>query len=249
MADYNFFVTIVAGENPNDLMTIYDKNLKVEPYIVYKYEDANLLKRRYINICKSLLNNKKNLSDDEITDINTIITETEEMDDDDFYFDYVSEYSLDNNGNAIATTNKNGKWSSYQEGKLFSVPFITFDGREVFQARKKEIDWSKMHLAGQEIYKRAWEMVMENSKPQNDYEQNIYDNMKNRTMYFEKFENKNNYVVHSTAFWGYAFLSEQTGWKELEENMNQYNWVANFYDNFIVPLDDDTLLTILECRR
>lgn len=247
--DYNFFVTIVADEHPKELMQYYDKNLKVKPYVVYKYEDAGLLKQRYITMCNALLNNKE-LSEDEISDIKLTIESTSDMTDDDFYFDYVSEYTIDpKTGNAISDLNKDGKWSMFQDGKLFSVPFITLDGREVFQARKYEIDWSKMHLAGQEIYKRAWEMVMENSKPQNDNEQIIYDNMKNRTMYFSKFKTKENYVIHSTAFWGYAFLSEKTGWKELEEYMNQFDWVSHFYDNFIKPLDENTLLTIFECKK
>ena len=73
--------------------------------------------------------------------------------------------------------------------------------------------------------------------------------MKNRTMYFSKFKTKENYVIHSTAFWGYAFLSEKTGWKELEEHMNQFDWVSHFYDNFIKPLDENTLLTIFECKK
>ena len=73
--------------------------------------------------------------------------------------------------------------------------------------------------------------------------------MKNRRAYFEHFGNKENYVVSNVAFWGYAFLSEETGWVELEDNMDQVEWVKNFYKRFIEPLDDDTLITVCECIR
>ena len=59
---------------------------------------------------------------------------------------------IDDDGNAVTNKNINGKYSFYQNGKLFSVPFITLDGRETFQARKKDVDWSKMHLNGKKIY-------------------------------------------------------------------------------------------------
>ena len=105
-----------------------------------------------------------------------------------------------------------------------------------------------MHLHGGEIYSRAWEMVMEDSKPENDYEKQIYKNMKARTAYFEKFGTKENYIIVNTAFWGYAFVSKN-GWAELEDEMDQFVWVRNFYPLFIEPLSDDTLLTIYECQK
>lgn len=249
MADYDFFVTIVAGENPEELMKEYDKNLDVEPYIVYKYEDAGLIKNRYLEVCKSLITNG-NLDDDELKDMLITVEEVEQMDDDDFYFDYVQNYILDpETGNALSNKNKNGRWTSYRIGDLFSVPFITIDDKETRQARKKDIDWSKMHLDCQDVYIRAWELVMDKRKPKDAQEEKIFENMKNRTGYFEKFGTKENYVANSTAFWGYAFLSEQTGWVQLEDNMNQFDWVTNFYDRFIVPLDDNTLLTTYETRQ
>ncbi len=99
-----------------------------------------------------------------------------------------------------------------------------------------------------EIYDRAWEMVMYGSGPVNDYENQIYDNMKARTAYFEKFGNKEAYVLSNTAFWAYAFVSKN-GWIELEDNVDQFTWVRNFYEMFIDPLPDDTLLTIYECQK
>ena len=57
---------------------------------------------------------------------------------------------------------------------------MTKDGREVFRAKKSDIYWDKIHLSGGEIYGRAWEMVMEESAPTTEYEEQIYENMKDK---------------------------------------------------------------------
>ena len=92
-------------------------------------------------------------------------------------------------------------------------------------------------------------MVMEKSKPETDYEALIYDNMKDKITYFEKFETKENYVISNTAFWGYAFVSESKGWMDASEVESQFVWMNNFYDLFIKNLPDNTLLSIYECRK
>lgn len=247
--DYNHFVAIVAGENPEELMKPYDSTVEVEPYVVFKHSDAETMKTRCLAMYEKLLNNP-DLSDDERTEIREeYITTMDESADELFYSmsegcDYDEE-----TGDAISRKNPNGKWKHHKIGNFFSVPFLLKTGEETYVARKNEIDWPKMHLSGQEIYRRAWEMVMEGSEPENETEQFVYENMKNRTAYFMKFETKENYVVTSTAFWGYAFLSKDTGWQELEVNVNQFDWVSKYYERFIKPLPEDTLLTIYECVK
>ena len=91
-------------------------------------------------------------------------------------------------------------------------------------------------------------MVMEGKTPSNEEETIIYENMKNRTQYFQSFGNRETYVASNTAFWGYAFLSEDVEWIDMEEH-EQFSWIMQFYDLFIKPLPDDTILTIIECRK
>ena len=43
--DYQHFVCIVAGSNPEELMKQYDKNIPDIPYVVYKYKDVDKIKR------------------------------------------------------------------------------------------------------------------------------------------------------------------------------------------------------------
>jgi hypothetical protein len=92
-------------------------------------------------------------------------------------------------------------------------------------------------------------MVMDNSAPNNEDEKVLYDNMKDKTSYFEKFEAKENYITSNTAFWGYAFLSEKTGWIDATDIEDQFAWMSNFYDVFIKNLSEDTKLTIYECTK
>lgn len=249
--DYQHFVCIVAGNNPDQLMKDFDKNKESTPRIIYKYKDVDKIKKTYINIYENMYINaastsEKNMIKDAIDDFKTYSNEEffEILcnENEDYYFD-------EETGDIKTNINENGKWSSYKIGKAFSIPFLTKDGREVFQAYKKDIDWEKIHLSGKKVYERVWEMCMENSTPNDDHEKVLFENMKNMTTYFEKFENKNNYVVSNTAFWGYAFLSDINGWLDAENEEDQFAWMSNYYDVFIKNLPEDTLLTIYECRK
>jgi hypothetical protein len=73
--------------------------------------------------------------------------------------------------------------------------------------------------------------------------------MKDKETYFKKFETKENYVISNTAFWGYAFLSEKTGWVDASDTNDQFVWMSEYYNMFIKNLPDDTLLTIYECKK
>ena len=246
--DYRHFVAIVAGDNPQSLMIPYDAMKEVEPYVVYKYSEAEQLKERYLKMYEAVLASGE-LGKEEKEEVQEEYDGLKGESAIEFFYEVTDHMEHNEEGDALSTKNKFGKWKSFQLGKNFSVPFITNDGQETYQARKADINWSLVHLNGQEVYKRAWEMVMEKSSPENDTEKLIYENMKNRTTYFQKFGTKENYVASSTAFWGYAFLSAKTGWVELEDTENQFEWVTNFYDRFIKPLPEDTLLTIFECTK
>lgn len=247
--DYQHFVCIVASDSPDDLMKLYDKNLKKEPYVKYFYKDASKLRQNYIDVYESILKSSDDLSIDR-EELQFIVEDFKSMTDDEFFEELTMDLDIDEKtGDAYTDENINGKFSSYKVGKVFSIPFLTKDGREIFQCKKSEVNWDKIHLSGGEIYKRAWEMVMEKSEPENDYEKNIFENMQDKTKYFQKFETKENYIISNTAFWGYAFLSEERGWMDASEVESQFIWMSNYYDLFIKHLPDDTLLTIYECRK
>lgn len=246
--DYNFFSCIVAGENPEGLMAPYDKNKKEDTYVLYRPEDAGRLRKCYIDVYSAMLANPPENCDTEA--IRDTLEDLSEMSDDDFFKKLTYGCRRDEaTGNIISDENRNGKYSFYRIGKMLSIPFLTKEGKQAFQARKNEIDWDKIHLHGQDTYRRAWEMVMENSEPSDEHEKTIYLNMRNRTGYFMKFGTKENYVLSCTAFWGYAFLSDKTGWLDASNVGSQFTWMREFYDVFIKNLPEDTLLTIYECMK
>lgn len=248
--DFAHFVCIVAGENPEKLMEPYGvNNGDGKKHVLFKYKEAKKLQQRQIELYESLIE-KAGLPAAYVASLKAELKDIKEMEPEDFFLTMTSEYEHDpETGDAYTTENPNGMWKSYAMGKFFSVPFTTLTGEQLFQARKKDINWDVMHLNNQATYKGAWETVMEGRKPKDEQEQLIYDNMKNRTTYFEKYGDKKTYVISNTAFWGYAFLSEKEGWKELEPNISQFVWVSQFFDRFIEPLDDNTLLTIYECVK
>lgn len=249
--EYNHFITIVAGENPEKLMAEYDKKKVMKPFVLYEKKDAEKLRQKYIGYYKAMISWQKSKegNEDELKENEKLLSILEDQTPERFFDVLTAPYKKDEEGNALSTENPNGKWTSYKMGQFMSVPFMTTYGEERFQERKNKIDWPLVHLNNQDVYIRAWEMVMEGSEPKDEDEATIYENMKNRTYYFSKFGTKENYVASSTAFWGYAFLSEKTGWLELEDYMDQFVWMTNFYDQFIKPLPGNTLITIYECTK
>lgn len=247
--DYRRFVCIAAGDNVEDEMQKYDSKKEVEKYLVYKYEDAEKIRQQYIDMYQKVLTSDS-VSQSDKNDVKELLNSVISSEADDFYLDLTEDYELDQEtGDAYSNKNPNGHWEQYARGASFSVPFVLKDGTTTNRAKKGDIDWSKMHRHGIETYTATWETVVEGRKPANEFEERLYKNMKNATAYFQKFGTKENYVTSCTAFWGYAFLSKETGWIELEPNINQFEWMNSFYDRFIVPLPDDTVLTIFECIR
>ena len=246
--DYQHFVCIVAGDNPDELMKPYDRREEEEPYVRYRYKDAAKIKEKYIELYEGILNSdEETINKEELEDI---VNDLKEMSVEEFYEELTEGLTIDDKtGDAISTENRQGMFSYYEIGKWLSVPFLLKDGKEVFQAKKSDINWDKIHLGGGDIYRKTWEMVMEGVEPSTDYEKTIYDNMKDKETYFKKFETKENYVVSNTAFWGYAFLSEKTGWVDASDTNDQFVWMAEYYNMFIKNLPDDTLLTIYECKK
>ncbi len=246
MEENRHFSAVVVGENPNELLGKYDKNKKVDEYVAFRLSDAGKYKQTYLNNLKNTIDN---IND---TKLKTILTEDYEfvssMDDVDYYIQLTSGYALDETtGNVILNENPNGKYDWCRLGKDLCMPMIDKKGNEVFQARKKDIDWSKTHLFNSWSYETVWDLVIGGKIPESEEEEKLYENMKNRKDYFNFFGNKENYVLSNTAFWGYAFVDE-SGWYEIEFTP-QVEWIKNFYNKFIEHLSEDTKISIFECFR
>ena len=247
---FSYFVTIVAGDDHKNIIEEYNENNEVEKYIKMKFDinELNKMKNFYVELHKKLSLESINKEEKNYHIEKALLYKT--MSPLDFYYTVNEDEEFDEEtGDVLSVKNPNGKFVSANIGVFMSVPFVLKDGTTSFSARKKDVDWDKCHLANKEVYETAWDLVMGNKKPETEDEILIYENMKNREGYFIKFETKKNYVLTSTAFWGYAFCSEDKGWIEMDANDNQFEWVNNYFSRFIEPLNDDVLLTIYECKR
>lgn len=242
------YTVIVAGKNPEKLMATYDSNNKVERYVVYEYAKAAEYQRKKIEAYKTLLD--ADISEADKQFVRDCIEEWEGMTPEDFFLDISAGYDFDEEtGDAVSTDNPDGKFISYKKVPRYAEPFILKDGKTDYTARKKDIDWSRMHLANTEPHEIAWDTVIEHKKPKTDEERTIYENMKDKVWYFNLFKDKDEFIKSVTSFWGTAFLSEETGWVELESHIPQFKWVREYYDRFIAPLPEGTVLTMYECVR
>ena len=246
--NYRHFTLIIVGNNPDQLVEKYDNNLIVDPYIVYYFKDREKYRKQFIESYENALTmvNDKN----ERAKIISRIDEIKNKDDVDFYVELTDGYIIDDKtGDAYSRKNINGRYDSCTKAKHFAVPLINLQGDEVFSERKKNIDWKKIHLDNQYTYEFVWDSVMNGLQPKTEEEKTLYENMKNRSMYLEQFKTRENYLLSNTSFWGYAFLSEKTGWIEPDNKMEQFEWVKNFYDRFIKPLGENELINVYECVR
>lgn len=250
MENYNHFVAIVAGENPEELMSKYARD-NVKTATIY-IKDAETLRLKHIEMAKAYMNG--NLNEFERLQLEDIIETLEEQTAEEFWKDYKEEQTIieeDEDGNIVVEDDSDVMFSSYNVGKNLSMPFITNDGQTSFQERVKNINWERIHLfpLDVEYYERVWEIVMDGDTPKDEKESKIKRTMGNQKDYFSFFGNKETYASHCSAFWAYAFLSEETGWVELSPNKEQIDWVLGYYDNFIETLPENTLLTVYECRK
>lgn len=245
MSGYRHFTLIIAGDNPEELLKEYDSKKEIERYCVYRFSDAQKLYDKKILFLRKLV---ETYPDNFI--FKSELEYYEGIDHIDFFLELTEGLDIDEEtGDAYSTENPNGKYYGAVLGGNFALPLIKKDGTETYQCNKGDVNWDEIHLKNGSIYEAAWDMVMGDKKPETEEEKIVYENMKNRTSYFEFYQNKENYVLSNTSFFGYAFLSQETGWVELDDAVNQIDWVRNFYDRFIVPLSDDTTISVYECTR
>lgn len=245
---YKHFTTIVVGNNPDELLKKYDLTKKVEPYVVYYFDRVQEYYDRHIRAYTNLVNDK-NIPEIYREDYRLELERVKSLTPLDLYVELTEDFEIDENtGNAMCTINPEGKYHICRIGKEMSLPLITLNGDAVFQAKKKDVDWSIVHLGNTEVYSTIWDMVMNGLAPSSEQEKTWYENMKNRTDYFNEMGTKERYIKHNTAFWGYAFVDEN-GWVEMDDTIDPCDWVGDFYDRFIANLDENSLISVYECVR
>jgi len=242
-----FFSVMVVGDDPKAIMEDYCVDKKVEPYVKYKFLQAEKYKDAAIKVSQKLLDDAsltmitpqmKQAIEDNVKRLKMLST-----------FDYYQQLTkgmyYDENGNALSDKNPNGKWKTAHIGRNFSLPLITHDGKEVYSARAKDIAWERMHHVNKEVYEAAWEIVVEGREPTTPEEEKIKQSMGDKQAYFSKFRDKEHYVNYSTAYWNFAYV-DSTEWVDISQN-NESAWIEHFYDWFVTKLNPDDLVSIYEC--
>lgn len=246
---FDYFSVLVIGENPDEQMYKFDMMEDTsKPYIIYSYSDLNKIRKNRIAVYEEFLTK----SNDEkiIKTINENLEKLRSLSDLEFYTELGELYMYDEYKNIISTENPYGRWITCEKGgKIFSNYLKDFNGNGVISAKKKDIDWSLIHLPIEKVnlYNRTWDLCVEKITPETDKDRDIIKNMSHYKNYFSRYVDKNAYIKFSCSFWTYS-VTYTGGWTDME-NRPESDWIINFYDRFIKNLPDDTLITIYECTK
>ena len=246
MSSQNYFSLMVVGENPDELIKPYDKSLTVDMHVAYKKEDMHKIRLNDIEVFKKLL---------EIQDINEKekvyfmrrLSIAESSDDLSYFLYITSGMDYDSEGNALTDENPNGKYDYISIARRFATPLKLVDGTESFSAKCEDVDFAQMHHFNESTYEMVWELLVEGKEPKTQVEQTIYENMKSMENYMKKFSSKEDYVSYNTSLFYYAYL-DKDGWKDMDDAKSPNDWIVNFYDRFIEPMNPKELITLYECR-
>lgn len=246
------YSALVVGENPSEVMSLYDMSLEVDPYVKYKYLNASKYKDLSIKTITKLLDEKDKIGITQSISnaMRERLSQLAKMSSFDYYKELTDGLMYDKNGNALSTENPNGKWLTSHIGRNFSNPFILKDGTESYSAKKSDIDWDSMINGKKELYGRTWDLIMKIAEPTTDVDFRIIKAMSKNPAYFNKFKTKDEYVSYNTNYWNYAFVTKD-GWKDVDNDSvpkgNEVWWINNFFNEFIDPLGDDETLSVYEC--
>lgn len=248
MLDY--FSVIVIGDNPDSEIEKYDSMRDVsKPYIIYKYSDIHKIRLERIKFYSEFMKNTKDLNI--INGIKKQLNSLNSMSDIEYYSQLGELHSYDLDKNIISTENPFGKWITCDKGgRIFSNYLKDFNDNGINCAKECDIDWSLIHLREDKvnIYNRTWDLCVNKINPETDKDKEILKNMRKYDSYFKNFLNKDEYVKVSSSFWSYAVIDNNKMWFDME-NVDEFDWIINFYDKFIKDLDPNTLITIYECTK
>lgn len=219
------YTVLVAG---NIDLEQFDLNIKVEPYVVYKYSDRKQIRESVINVytkyIETLLKEDNHLK--ELLEIK--LQDLQEMTDEEYFEEITKGMKYDDEtGDALSDINPNGKYTLLMEAtKENAIPL----SGDIFQCKVKDLP---IHIEDEEqikILSEHWKYAMED------------ETMKDK--YIHTYSNEETYIsVMSEPFFYNAFVSENTGWLE-QGDEEQIEWVLNFKKRFIDTLSEDTILKV-----
>jgi len=125
---------------------------------------------------------------------------------------------------------------------------------------KSDIDFDAMH-GNQKDYDEAirfWEMKIDGSEPTTpEEEEQMKFSYYKDAYYTDRYKTKEVYAKCMANFTMWAILKDGKWYEKGEMGMfgmsgesgdEALEWELNFYDTFIAPLDDNTLITVVDCH-
>ena len=248
---------LVIGENHLEIAKKYSLDTQVEPYIRYRFDDAQELHIKNLKVLEDMIKKTQDVNSKLAERYKEMYDEYREMDDFEYYQQLTYGCKYDENGDAWSTENP---WAHYQYEKcyddriqkdqrneaMFSNPLILKDGKKAYSALMKDIDWSKNHMYNTEIYQAAWDICVNGKEPETEEEKMIKQNFGKRTDYFANFKSADEYIKHNCSFWTYGVATENEYISG--DNTNAIEWTTKFYDRFIKNLAPNERLSIYEIR-
>lgn len=249
----------MIGDDHEAIIKKYSLDTVVDRYVKYRRADAGALRGKFLRLLESILESKMlNISNAQRDNYGKLYQSIKEMTEEEYYEYLTRKCEVDEaTGEAYSTENPNAhyKWERCFQNRLlkhgeegnFSNPFWLKDGTKSYSARFNDILWERNHMFGTDLYKRAWELVVDDSEPADEREERIKLNMKGKLGYFLNFDDVDEYVKHSCSFWCYGVATEDY-YDEVSYQISDKRWVREFYDKYIAKLEGNPLLTIYEVR-
>lgn len=253
---------LVIGENHKDIAAKYSASLTMEEKRVkYKITEAPKLHIQYLETLEEIIKTIQNNPNiprqkEQIQAYLDIYNRYSKMDDFQFYQTLTEDYEHDDDGNTVTDENPNAHYqyeecyderirkNQYNEAP-FADPFILKNGMKVYTARVGDIDWDIVHLGKSDIYRAVWEICVDGREPINSDERQAKSVMSNKKDYFSSFKNVDEYIGHNCAFWCYGVATDG---EYIECNGRDIDWTNNFYERFIKPLPEDTIISVYQIR-
>ena len=263
----HYAVLVIHNENQSidKLLAPYSENIKVEPYLEYKHDDA-----------LKALRDEYGYEEEEIDDA---LLES-------FVKEY-SSYSL-KDGDVYTTYNPKSKWDWYTIGGRFSGELeLTEEGRlnavgeiekkyhmdvdtkdlsenpdsfrYVDTASLKYIQWhTPLSQKKKEELRRWWEINIDEDEPKDGEEKDKYF-FWNPDWFRRRYKDADTYLKVKEMVTFFAVLTPDGEWHEpgqmgyfacaLCEPEDELKWDFEFYDRFIKPnLDSDLICTVVDCH-
>lgn len=182
--------------------------------------------------------------------------EATKMSDEDCWKYMADGYDIkDREGNLYSTANPDAKWDWWVEGGRWENYLRLKNGKCVTSAPIKDIDFG-LDKEAYDVALRFWDIIVE-EKPLKPFEKMPFSLWKPE-WYLDYYGSREEYAERVARFSTYAVVTPDGIWFEKGKMLglsvssvpekNTKDWDLNFIERFILPEDENTIITIVDCH-